>query len=232
MDDNYINSYASRENIEWSNFWYDQADAPYQKRMLMIGDSTSRVIRRMLSEMMNCPIDLFATSAAFRDIIFWNQLDCFFKDSIYSKYDYITIWLGNHSRINEMGNGPFEQHDYDRLAIDFKKLLEYVAKYRAKALVMPSLYIFEPWKQKYPKEATIRKKLNIWPPEVLNEEESLIVRRKNTIMEKVAKENGFAFFNIAECMMSTKYRHTDHIHYESAANPLMCQIIKEQLEKL
>ena len=232
MNNKYLNNYLGRESVEWSNFWYDQADAPYQKRILMIGDSTSRVIRRKLSEMMNCPVDLFATSAAFRDIFFWNQPECFFKDSIYSKYDFITIWLGNHSRINEKGNGSFEQHDYDRLAIDFQRLIEYISNFDAKILVMSSLYMVKPWKQRYPKEAFLRRKFNIWPAEVYDEQENEIARRKNDIIEKVSKENGIAFFDMANFMMFTKYRHLDHIHYENAANSIMCKKIKEQLEKL
>lgn len=42
---------SAREKLEWVNFWIDQSNEEnVKKRILLVGDSTSRVIRRTMSE--------------------------------------------------------------------------------------------------------------------------------------------------------------------------------------
>lgn len=55
---------SAREKLEWVNFWIDQSNEEnVKKRILLVGDSTSRVIRRTMSETLGgMPVDLFATS--------------------------------------------------------------------------------------------------------------------------------------------------------------------------
>ena len=69
-----LNSYKDKEATEWSNFWYDQANVRGgAHRILLVGDSIARQYRRGLSEKLKCPVDLFGTSAALRDSMFWDQ---------------------------------------------------------------------------------------------------------------------------------------------------------------
>lgn len=74
-----LNSYKDKETTEWSNFWYDQANVQGTRRILLVGDSIARQYRRTLSEKLKSPVDLFATSAALRDSMFWDQWHCFLK---------------------------------------------------------------------------------------------------------------------------------------------------------
>ena len=53
-----------REQIEWCNFWYDNAVNSDAKRILIIGDSTARMVRSTLSKLLGRPVDLFATSSS------------------------------------------------------------------------------------------------------------------------------------------------------------------------
>lgn len=102
----YINDRSSclteREDIEWSNFWIDKANAYSSKRILLIGDSTSRIIRSTFSRISGCPVDLLATSSALHDELFINQINAFFNQSKY-KYETIFVQLGHHAVYNKMG---------------------------------------------------------------------------------------------------------------------------------
>ena len=90
-----------REEIEWSNFWIDEANKENKDRILIIGDSTARMIRSTLAKMSNRPVDLFATSSGLHDSLFVNQIDCFFKSEY--QYDTIIVQLGHHARTGSGG---------------------------------------------------------------------------------------------------------------------------------
>ena len=65
----YLNSYLDKEQTEWSNFWYDQANTQGGKRILMVGDSVARGARRSLSETLKCPVDLFGSSVTYQSSV-------------------------------------------------------------------------------------------------------------------------------------------------------------------
>lgn len=104
----YINDRSSclteREDIEWSNFWIDKANVYSSKRILLIGDSTSKIIRSTFSRISGWPVDLLATSSALHDELFINQINAFFNQSQY-KYETIFVQLGHHAVYNKMGGG-------------------------------------------------------------------------------------------------------------------------------
>lgn len=95
---------TEREDIEWSNFWIDRANVNSSKRILLIGDSTSRIIRSTFSKISDCPVDLLATSSALHDELFINQINAFFNQRKY-KYETIFVQLGHHAVYNKMGGG-------------------------------------------------------------------------------------------------------------------------------
>lgn len=70
---------TEREDIEWPNFWIDRANDNSSKRILLIGDSTSRMIRSTFSKISGSPVDLLATSSALHDELFINQINAFFN---------------------------------------------------------------------------------------------------------------------------------------------------------
>lgn len=50
---NLISRKSAREGTEWVNFWVDNANLEDNgRRILLVGDSTSRVIRRSLGQML------------------------------------------------------------------------------------------------------------------------------------------------------------------------------------
>lgn len=48
-----------REDIEWSNYWIDNADKETEQRILLIGDSTMRMVRSTFAKMAKIPVDMW-----------------------------------------------------------------------------------------------------------------------------------------------------------------------------
>lgn len=97
---------VSREEVEWANYWIDQANVVSEKRILLIGDSTARMVRRTLAKLTKCPVDLIASSSSLHDELFVNLIDGYFKNLLYS-YDYIFVQLGHHAEIEIDDGGVF-----------------------------------------------------------------------------------------------------------------------------
>lgn len=93
----------SRESLAWSNTWIDKVSDNNTKRILLVGDSTARMIRSTMSAYLNCPVDLIASSYSLHDEMFANLLDGFFSTSSNS-YDTIFVQMGSHN-LKTFGGG-------------------------------------------------------------------------------------------------------------------------------
>lgn len=220
---------SAREKLEWVNFWIDQANEEEEgKRILLVGDSTSRVIRRTMSEVLGgIPVDLFATSAALRDVIYWDQLDDFFNHSIY-KYNYIFVQVGNHSRINEEGSGPFTEYDYTRFHDDYTTLIKYLQNYCKRIILEPCYPMVIPkeyGRLKSNFRKAIHKYFKVKFYQQPNEEANAVSMKKNEIMHNVAQELSVPWCDINAYLDNTYYIRRDHIHYEYRANIPICKFL-------
>ena len=222
-----LNSYKDKETTEWSNFWYDQANVQGTRRILLVGDSIARQYRRTLSEKLKSPVDLFATSAALRDSMFWDQWHCFFKSGL---YDYSTIfcWVGNHSRMDEKGGGFFQEYDYQRFYHDFSRLIVECKSRSKKVVVLSTFHIFK-WRKYNNEIERIRRKLCLKPKEYLNDEENVVVENKNRIMKQVAEEHNLPFCDMDAILMKSKYWHVDFIHYIPGSNSFVADCLRKLL---
>lgn len=228
---NWLNSYKDKEDTEWSNFWYDEANVgKNDHRVLLIGDSIARQIRKDLSHKLKCPVSLFGTSAALRDQMFWDQWDCFFKNKLY-KYEKIILWIGNHSRMTEDGTNLFIDSDYRRFSFDFQYLIHKCQSISNRILVLSTLYIYHT-RNYNPIIELIRKRFFIKPKENINEQENKIVQQKNLIMQNICSRHNIAFYDIATELFHSKYWHKDHIHYINESNQFVVNLLKENLESI
>ena len=223
----WLNQLPDKEQTEWCNFWYDQANIQVGKRILLVGDSVARQIRRTLSDILKCPVDLFGTSAALRDQMFWDQWECFFKNNLY-RYQAVFIWVGNHSRMSEDGKSYFSEYDYLRFREDFTYLVEQCQKRSSKVIVLTTLHMYKCRKYNADIER-IRRKLWIKPKEYLNEEENVVVEGKNRIMKEVANRYNLSFYDIDDRLMKSKFWHVDFIHYIPESNLYVSQILRDLL---
>lgn len=223
MENKWLNSLPDKELTEWSNFWYDKANQNIDKRILLVGDSVARQVRRTLAEITNNPVDLFATSAALRDQMYWDQWECFFKNNLY-RYDAIFVWVGNHSRMSEDGKSYFTEYDYRRFRADFSYLIDRCLDISSDITVLSTLHMYK-WRKYNHDIERIRRKLMIKPKEHLNHEENVVVEGKNRIMQEVAEEKNVRFYDIDSVLMESDYWHTDFIHYIPESNTFVANIL-------
>lgn len=222
------NCLCGRELTEWSNFWYDKANTEAPYRILLVGDSVARQVRRTLSETINCPVDLFGSSSALRDRLFWDQWDCFFKNKCY-KYNAIFVWVGNHSRMSEDGKSYFTEYDYNKFKNDFASLIDCCLQKSDNVIVLTTLHMYK-WRKYNSYLERIRRKLMInKPKEYLNEQENVVVEGKNHIMKYIAETKGLKFYDIDQSLMKSRFWHTDFIHYIPESNQFVCNILKDLL---
>lgn len=212
-----------REGIEWSNFWYDQANTNTQHRVLLVGDSTSRMVRSAFAKKLGLPVDLFATSSALDDQLFINQLHCFFDESIY-KYDVIFVQLGHHARTNKLGQ-DYQECDFLKFRKDLKMLIKYLKQFSDKVVLETIFYSVKPQN----KFVLLLEKLGI-----IKEKYDMAINshkdRKNIIIKEIALETGCDFCDINKKMLGTRYIHKDHIHYESSARSVIISLLSEYVK--
>ena len=127
------NNLSGREELEWSNVWIDSANAKNSKRILLIGDSTVRMIRSTFAKKVKCPVDMIGSSSRLDDILFINLIDSFFDDSLY-KYDCIFLQLGHHGRTNRKG-GKFNEDDLNQFENGLKALIFFLQQFSNNIIV-------------------------------------------------------------------------------------------------
>ena len=218
---------AEREDIEWSNFWWDRANEHPNHRILLMGDSTARMIRSTLAEMSGKPVDLFGTSSALHDSLFINQMDCFFKSTEY-QYDLAFVQFGHHAELG-FGGGFYKDEDWKVFEEEFRVFLQYLSQNVQRIVVESIFYTVIPTKfiggemvQK------ISRKL-LRPKEVFDEVTNERKRIKNEKMFQIAEEMGIQTLDINQYMLTegAQFRHKDHIHYEDSARKFICRKMME-----
>lgn len=224
-----FDSYSAREEIEWSNFWWDSADKEAEKRYLLIGDSTIRMVRHALADTLKCPVDMIGSSSNIDDILFVSQVDAFFASSLYRRYDAIFVQMGHHGRIGRDG-GEFSVADEERFGRSLTLLLQFLAQFSSKIIVesifdsvVPPTGRLNRWLVRHHKR-----------PETFDEKINVITRRKNVIARQVvetlsANETMYKFLDINALANDQKFLRVDHIHFEGKAIPFIVQAMKAEI---
>lgn len=86
-----------REEIEWVNYWFEEARSD-RKRILLLGDSVAREIRRVMADMLTIDgytVDLFAASYCVASDKMLAAIKNFMQEAG-CKYEYILFNLGAH----------------------------------------------------------------------------------------------------------------------------------------
>lgn len=213
---------SGRERLEWSNFWYDRTNKDAFKRILLIGDSTVRMIRSAFAEKTGYAVDMLGTSSGMHDVFFQSQMDAFFCSAQY-KYTTIFVQIGHHSRIGDQGE-TYTEADYRRFYRDMNALVTFLKQY-CDNIVMLSIFfsVISP-KSYWGIIGSIAFRLRHYFPEKYDDTVNIIKKRKNEIIFQIAKERGLPFCDINQIVMDTakgcrnRFIHEDHVHLEKSAN--------------
>lgn len=221
---------SGREATEWSTSWIDRADkAENGRRVLFIGDSTLRAVRGTFANMTGLPIDCIGSSSGLHDRLFAEQMDAFLCSDKYSYTD-VFIQLGYHSIINDAGD-KLKEEDYLRFEADFNGFLDFVGQFCSRIVLLSAFYsVIMPEIYTSTHNAAARKLINRFrkfSEEKWDSERNAIMERKNGIIRSIAGERGLTYYDINQFMIgrsrsySTRYMHTDDIHYEETSIPLI-----------
>jgi len=200
----------NREKIEWLNYWIEDANLE-KKRILLIGDSVTRELRKKMNMFMNreYAVDLIAMSYSVLDKMTLLELRHFFDVTDY-KYDYILFNMGGH-------------HGYKMMCIDSVEIEKYYTtkiyhildflKSQTTNLIAMSITLENPKKQ-YVENSNIE-----------------IVKR-NEIIEKVAQSVEIEYLALNKKLDYTKLVYSDWCHFYEDAYEEMARIIIAEIFSL
>ena len=211
------NLYSYREDIEWANFWIDKANQKVTKRILLIGDSTARMIRSTLSKFLNVPVDLFASSSALDDVLFVNQIDDFFCTNTYN-YDLIFVQIGHHSRMAKDGS-VYTDEDYDTFMHSYESLLLFLKQYSDMVIAEPVFLSYLPLPPFY----KLLYLLHVPYKENKDDKVNYIKERKNMLIKQAAQKQNVILFDIVSFAENSNLYHSDHIHYHKRSVKLIAK---------
>ena len=218
-----IDKESYREQTEWCNFWYDNAINSKTERILIIGDSTARMVRSTLAKLLGKPVDLFATSSSIDDILFVRQLNSFFC-GYFTKYSTIFVQVGHHGRIGKNGK-EYAYEDYVKYRSDLIDLIEFLKQFSNNIVIET---IFDAVNPKgiicfyLCKIGLVKEKYD--------DEINSVTRRKNEIIAQLIQSGimtDIAFLDINTIIKSHHFIRTDHIHFEKKAK----LFIAKQMQK-
>lgn len=206
---------------------------PPPSRILLIGDSTARMVRSSFEWVAKRPVDMIGTSCGLNDVLFLKQMEALFISEQFH-YDCIFVQLGHHSIKNERGEN-YSEDDFRQFRKDYVALLDYLQQYCNNIVLLTNFLNVSP----LPKWAS--NKLKLLPillyrkikGEKIDWLWSATVQKKNEIILEIAKEHGYKYCDIdllmrKDCQGSfPKYIHVDHIHYEPRAKvPIVQEYMK------
>lgn len=211
------NDISFREEIEWTNTWIDKANPPPYStsyRILLIGDSTVRMVRSTLAKLACCPVDMIGTSSNIYDELFLNLIDAFFKDNIY-RYNVIFVQLGNHGRISRYG-GEYSKKDLEDYESDMRNFLLYLKQY-SNRIILESIFDAvipnKRWKRPLLRLGLLHEKKD---PNI-----NSITSKKSEVLKRLSEELTMEFLDINAYMDTMNFIHVDHIHFEQRAKKVI-----------
>lgn len=200
-----------REEIEWQNIWWEQANNLSVKRIALLGDSVTRGFRSKLNERLGGKyvVDICASSSQITDPLLWKEFK-FFLDCSEWKYSKIVIHAGGqHGHTRRCCE---EEVYLKTFRSSYTELLKEISSY------CPNIFIasYTPCVEK--------KNLAEWD-DYRNEE----LRKRNQIIREVGNEFRLPYIDIWSPLMKTKFEYTDYIHMKSDGNDFISGYLSKYL---
>lgn len=189
-----------REEIEWTNTWIDKANTN-NSRILFIGDSVTRQLRSELSRFLfeELPVDLYASSYALNDAIFWTSVEQFLNSGY--TYEIIIIHYGFHHGFSTMCSSSHD--NYLEYKGNYQKLIDLCKLHSKRIVVMTGTsYVCKNNLSEIDEE---------WEEEVLT---------RNSISKELAGENNIQLFDMYQLISHSRgeFKYIDHVHLERKAD--------------
>lgn len=207
-----------REEIEWINCWWSDANQEIE-RILLIGDSVTRALRSSLEYYMfgQCAVDLFAASFSLSDPLFWKHLSCFIESLEYT-YKCIIVQYGvQHDRFRKCSISAEERQCFKTQYIRLLKLLIHLC---------PTVFLM-----------TGNSNVDKNQPDKIDKEIEPEITCRNSIIKEVGELFHCDLFDFYLLAHNSDYKFVDNIHldknsYMNTANYLAKFLIRRKVIRL
>lgn len=183
----------TREEVEWLNYWIQDANDRDKKRILLLGDSVARGYRRTLNTMLqteHCAVDLLAASYSVLDHSLLEELEHFVSTIGYD-YQSIVFQMGFHH--GYWVKCKENKEDYDAYYRQLEKILNVLQKLNCNMITVSST----PENTNY--------------PDANNEE----LKVRSSILQNVSEKYGYPFVDLYHTLYDNKeFAMADIVHYE------------------
>ncbi len=215
------------EETEWLNYWIDHAGKKDEKRILLIGDSTSRDYRSTLARLYGHSVDFIGLSSIFLDEFCLRQIELFF-DFQTIPYELIQVQIGCH-QIENMSIQWDKQKFYEAYKQQYANVIEFL-KLRTKKLVLATTTPIVKFNVPYnPVLKRLYVKVHSYKSEYLDSVYDSDVRIRNEIVRELAV-SGIGLNDLYELMNKLNMRHVDHVHYEKRSKKVIAETVLSFLE--
>lgn len=195
-----------REEIEWLNYWIEDA-CTYKNRIILLGDSVTREIRKKLQFYMKrkYAVDLIAMSYCILDDMVLEEINHFFRSSPY-KYEYIIYHMGAHHgyHITCAKSG----RDAEKFADKTVEILECLKQYGLNVIAMSST--FEKESEREGRQLA---------------DHNREIEKRNQLLEEAAGRVHITFFDLNKKTDCQMLRYTDWCHFYEACYEAIAGII-------
>lgn len=198
--DNHTKEIKWRENVEWSNIWWEKANDVGQKRIALLGDSVTRGFRGKLNNRLKgrYVVDICASSSQITDALLRKEYKFFFDCSEW-KYSKVLIHTGG-------------QHGHERQCCSDKEYREYFKQSYKELIDMVRVYCPDITIISY--TPTVEKE-NLGK---LNEARNQELIARDQIVLGIANELSIPYIDIWTPLLLTNCEHTDFIHFKDDVN--------------
>lgn len=199
-----------RASTEWLNFWFDRGFECRDDRILLMGDSVTREYRSALFQLINRPVDFFATTASISSDRFYETLELFFSYEEYrQKKAHIQVGLhginGFCCAVHNNSIAEFEK--------DYEKLVTTVLKYIPDVTVASLTPVVK------------ADDFSKFDDKINNE-----VLRRNEIIQKIGQKYNLPVNDLYALMRNEIHR--DFVHYPKEGSEKIARKVAEVMKLL
>ena len=207
--------YKNREEMEWTNGWWDKGADIHTRRWVLIGDSIMRRIRSELQKRlrpMEISLDFFAQSFSVRDPQSIRYLEQCFSLHEYQHELAVLNFGGHHGIDTTVG----DEQEYRDFRTGFEKVL-FLTRAHCPHVVLATFT--------HHVLSTLDKD---------NEEENRILRIRNQVLKDLSREYSLPCIDFYTYMRNEgkRFQHEDRIHFVSASNSFVAEYFFQRIQAM
>lgn len=197
-----------RENIEWLNCWIEDAGT-YKKRIILLGDSVTREIRKKLQFYTNkkYAVDLIAMSYCILDCMALMEIKHYFQATPY-EYEYIFYQMGTHHGYHIACAESVE--DSENFAGKTVEILNFLKQHSSNVIAVSS---------------TLERSSDQAGKHLFNHNREIV--KRNQLLEKAAEKMQIAFLDLNKKIDNRVFQYLDWCHFYEECYEVIAKVFIE-----